>query len=90
MRRTGVSFSVLGLVSVLTVCSQAEQARDEVRAEAGISHEAEHNMLTSEEVAAGWILLFDGVSTNGWRGYLNTSFPQEGWAIADGNLVVVW
>ena len=88
MRRAGVCFSVLGLVSVLTVCSQAEQARDEVRAEAGISHEAEHNMLTSEEVAAGWSLLFYGFSTKGWRGYLTTAFPPEGWAIADGNLVV--
>ncbi len=50
--------------------------------------EVVHNTLTSEEVAAGWILLFDGVSTDGWRGYLMESFPEAGWAVADGNLIV--
>ena len=47
-----------------------------------------HNTLTSEEIAAGWILLFDGVSTDGWRGYGMETFPEAGWAVADGNLIV--
>jgi hypothetical protein len=47
-----------------------------------------HNTLTPEEVAAGWILLFDGVSTEGWRGYLMETFPEAGWAVGDGNLIV--
>tara|TARA_B110000014_G_scaffold60402_1_gene40878 strand:+ start:741 stop:1514 length:774 start_codon:yes stop_codon:yes gene_type:complete len=80
--RTGTRLSLLGLISALAVCSQANPGRDSA------STEIEHNKLTPEEVAAGWLLLFDGVSTDGWRGYLNESFPQEGWAIADGNLVV--
>ena len=25
-----------------------------------------HNVLSEEEIAAGWQLLFDGVSTDGW------------------------
>ena len=80
--RTGARLSLLGLISALTVCAQTNQGRGNTPAE------TEHNKLTPEEVAAGWLLLFDGVSTDGWRGYLNESFPQEGWAIADGNLVV--
>ncbi|NNL30800.1 MAG: DUF1080 domain-containing protein [Gemmatimonadetes bacterium] len=47
-----------------------------------------HNTLTPEEEAAGWLLLFDGESTDGWRGYNQDAFPEEGWAISDGNLIV--
>ena len=28
-----------------------------------------------------WITLFDGTSTDGWRGYDSTSFPAHGWVI---------
>ena len=38
------------------------------------------NMLTDEERAAGWRLLFDGASTEHWRGYRSDSFP-DGWVI---------
>jgi hypothetical protein len=48
-----------------------------------------HNTLTAEEVAAGWKLLFDGVSTAGWRGYNQGAFPEAGWGVADGNLIVM-
>lgn len=47
------------------------------------------NTLTPDEVAAGWQLLFDGVSTAGWRGYNQEAFPAVGWGVADGNLVVM-
>ena len=42
------------------------------------------NQLTAEEKAAGWQLLFDGKTTNGWRGYLNK--PSGGWEVVDGTL----
>ena len=47
------------------------------------------NTLTAAEVEAGWILLFDGHSTNGWRGYNQESFPEVGWEVADGCLIVL-
>ena len=47
-----------------------------------------HNSLTAQEEADGWILLFDGVSTEGWRGYDLDRFPESGWAVRDGTLVV--
>ncbi len=47
----------------------------------------QHNMLTEEEKAEGWMLLFDGSSTEHWRGYNMDAFPDEGWRIEDEALV---
>jgi hypothetical protein len=42
------------------------------------------NTLSEAEKKAGWILLFDGQTTNGWRPYHNQ--PAKGWEIAAGQL----
>ncbi len=47
------------------------------------------NTLSPEEAAEGWQLLFDGHSTEQWRGYNRESFPEEGWTVEDGALVVL-
>lgn len=39
---------------------------------------AAENTLTAAERAAGWMLLFDGTSTKGWRGF-KTPEPDPGW-----------
>jgi len=44
------------------------------------------NELTQAEIDEGWILLFDGASTEGWRGYNKEAFPESGWTIEDGTL----
>ena len=41
------------------------------------------NTLTEKESKSGWILLFDGKTSNGWRGYNKTNFPSD-WNIEDG------
>jgi hypothetical protein len=41
------------------------------------------NTLTPAEQAAGWKLLFDGKSTDGWRGF-KTAAPDAGWTVKDG------
>jgi hypothetical protein len=46
------------------------------------------NTLTAAEQAAGWKLLFDGTTTNGWRGYKLDSMPG-GWQVVDGALTRV-
>jgi cytochrome c len=43
------------------------------------------NALTPAEVKNGWRLLFDGRSTQGWRGYKQSAMPK-GWEAIDGAL----
>jgi len=47
------------------------------------SMEPQDNTLTAEEEADGWMLLFDGETSDGWRGYQKDSFP-EAWVVVDG------
>jgi hypothetical protein len=42
------------------------------------------NTLTDAEKAAGWVLLFDGKTSTGWRSSKGPDFPQEGWSVIDG------
>ena len=37
----------------------------------------------------GWVPLFDGKTTNGWRGYGMQTFPEKGWVIEDGGVLHV-
>jgi len=43
------------------------------------------NTLTDSEKSAGWKLLFDGKTTEGWRGYKKPGVPDD-WKVIDGTL----
>lgn len=46
------------------------------------------NVLTRKEKKAGWRLLFDGQSSEGWMNARTKIFPSSGWEIKEGMLVV--
>lgn len=46
------------------------------------------NTLTEQEREEGWTLLFDGTSTEHWRGAHKEAFPEGGWMVEDGMLIV--
>ncbi|MCA8971190.1 MAG: DUF1080 domain-containing protein [Planctomycetes bacterium] len=43
--------------------------------------------VTIHDSDAGWHALFDGSTTDSWRGYKQDAFPDKGWVIEDGALV---
>jgi hypothetical protein len=49
----------------------------------------ENNMLSAQEEKDGWVLMFDGKTTDGWRGYNLPAFPEKGWVVEDGMLHVI-
>jgi len=49
---------------------------------------ASPNVLTDAEQKAGWKLLFDGKTTQGWRGFKKQDIP-DGWKVEDGCLTRV-
>lgn len=46
------------------------------------------NNLTYQEKNDGWQMLWDGKTTNGWRGAKLDEFPSQGWSIENGELIV--
>ena len=82
-----MSFSrrVMSLTTILilgwsstTLCQESEiQSSDQLP-----------NTLSKEERLAGWKVLFDGKTTDGWRGYNMDKMPK-GWTVIDGAMVKV-
>ena len=71
-RRLPVAAAALAMGVALAVSAAAQKA-------------AMPNTLTAKEQAEGWRLLFDGNSTNGWRGFRQPRLP-DGWKAVDGTL----
>lgn len=60
------------------------------RAENGIEQvNAIINTISEKEKQDGWKLLWDGQSSEGWRGARMDHFPEKGWVIDDGILKVM-
>lgn len=47
------------------------------------------NTISAREAKDGWKLLFDGKTTNGWRGAKLDGFPDHGWKVENGLLKVL-
>ena len=46
--------------------------------------------LSNKEVKQGWILLFDGKTSDGWKSYrTDRPFPEKGWEIENGVLSIL-
>jgi hypothetical protein len=47
------------------------------------------NKLTIDEARSGWKMLWDGKTTAGWKGAKLDKFPEKGWEIKNGELIVL-
>ncbi|HEX4000544.1 MAG TPA: DUF1080 domain-containing protein [Pirellulales bacterium] len=80
---TRIQFSLAALAA-LVVCS----ASPALRADDARDADAAPNTLSSAEKAAGWQLLFDGKSLDGWRTF-GRKDVLPGWVVKDGTLACV-
>ena len=81
MKSSRIVFAVASLCVAFTGCARKiEVASDPDSPRMGV------NSLSAAERAEGWRLLFDGATTNGWRGYKMDGVPA-GWMAMDGTLM---
>jgi hypothetical protein len=74
------------LVSILVINACKSRTGDVAEQEKADSEDIVINTLTQAEMDDGWVLLFDGKTTDGWRGYDKEAFPDSGWVVEDGTL----
>ncbi len=84
-----IKISLLSFFCMMLACqnSSDQQENTETENTKTISNIAP-NTLSEEEETYGWELLFDGKSTENWRGYNKASFPDKGWKVEDEMMIV--
>jgi hypothetical protein len=82
-----IVFYILTVFAVCFVfsCGNETDLASKLWAELDLS--ATPNTLTAKEKKAGWELLFDGKTANGWHGYNMQGIPEV-WKVEDGCLIV--
>lgn len=79
-------------ITAITLCScggkNTQNAEEATAVDTTVVASSIINQLTNQEKADGWILLFDGQTTDGWRGAHMDAFPEHGWMVKDGELIV--
>jgi len=84
-------FSLLMVVTFLFAVSctggqkKSDDSSDNSEKQATVEETAGPNELTGAEQEEGWMLLFDGETSEGWRGVNKDHFPA-GWEVVDGTL----
>ncbi|MDH5475422.1 MAG: DUF1080 domain-containing protein [Cyclobacteriaceae bacterium] len=83
-------FTLAVVFTFITSCGQKEGNEEATEEEIEVVEEVAieevaNNALTEAEATDGWILMFDGKTSDGWRGYGKDHFPS-GWDITDGTI----
>ena len=85
-----IVMSLALLVSCNQNASKNDASQDETDSTQQVNSDdiARHNVLTPQEESQGWVLLWDGETSEGWRSARSEEFPEDGWYMQNGTLVV--
>lgn len=86
LTRHAVKSSWVGAILIIAMGSMVYSVTEVTARAADDSDKSKLNTLTDDEKAAGWKLLFDGKTGEGWRKYKGEALP-EAWTVMDGVLV---
>jgi hypothetical protein len=87
MKQLQYLIAALLFLGLASCTSSPKGEKEEGKAEGILEAAAADNTLSDREKEEGWVLLFDGKTTNGWREFDGEAFPDTGWYIDDGMLV---
>lgn len=85
MKRLILISGIAGLLAFSCCPKNADPAAQA----AALEVSGQDNVLSKAEIADGWTLLWDGSTTEGWRGAKLDEFPSHGWVIEKGILKVL-
>ena len=80
---------MMAAVAVVAACSCPSANKDQASVDQTLKGDKTMNTLTNKEAKEGWILMFDGKTAAGWRGYNQPAFPAQGWEVAGEMLHVI-
>jgi len=87
-----IAIFALAMLPMVTGCKSdsKKETTEEVTVEEEVTTSTEMvmNTLTQAEKDDGWVLLFDGKTSEGWRGYKKDYFPSA-WQIVDGTIFMI-
>ena len=86
MKRTYSLYTWIAFVLVFSFSCQRSSSPAETTAETPAETASSENSLTAAEKAAGWELLFDGASLDGWKRYNHDTIGPL-WTVKDGAIV---
>jgi len=82
-----IYFYLLPLIGIFLFSSCEEKTDLASKLYSELDLTATPNTLTEKEKQAGWLLLFDGETTDGWHGFNMAGIPDV-WAVEDGCFTV--
>ena len=90
MKQIFKTMLLVSIAGIVTSCCQPDGKTDKQETKKSTEmKQTAVNTLSQAEIDDGWVLLFDGKSTDHWRGYNKESFPQKGWVVENGTLKVL-
>jgi hypothetical protein len=84
MKSANIILSCLVSLAITSSCGSGGNSKKGLSG--NDSTKADNTKTTAAPADDGFVPIFDGKTTAGWRGYNKPAFPEKGWEVVDGTL----